>query len=111
MGHGFLPPDGGVIRPFLRKLSEPLAVKVQELHRRMDGDGDGLVTRQEAKMFFNKFGEVSAGAMFNEVDTDANSVLSADEFEDFFEQVKNSGYTDEDLDVELDELLGGNVWV
>lgn len=109
--HGFLPPDGGVIRPFLRKLSEPLAVKVQELHRRMDGDGDGLVTRQEAKMFFNKFGEVSAGAMFNEVDTDANSVLSAGEFEDFFEQVKNSGYTDEDLDVELDELLGGNVWV
>lgn len=108
---GYMPADGGVVRPFRRKLTEHLADKVRELHMRMDRNGDGLVTKQEARQFFKKFGEVSAQAMFKEVDEDENAVLSLDEFEAFFEQVKNSGYSEEDLDFELDELLEGNVWV
>lgn len=116
---GYMPPGAGRIdrpRPALaigavRGLSPALAAQVEALFRRMDADGDGLITRAEARSFFKHFGRVSADAMFREVDEDCDDTVSLDEFLAFWAQVKGSGYSEESVEEELGELLEGNVWV
>lgn len=125
--YGYMPPECGRIwskekpaepstpepgtPPSTRELSPELRGKVEDLFSKMDYNHDGTVTRDEAKRFFKKFANVSVNAMFNEVDEDHNEFIEHDEFVRFWEQVKNSGYSEEDLLFELDELLQGNVWV
>jgi len=94
-----------------RELSNVLIQKVLRLYGLMDDNANGSITRAEAKMHFRKFGEVSADAMFNEVDEDGNGEVTLEEFVDFWQQVKRSGYPEDDLSDELDELIEGNAWV
>lgn len=92
-------------------LSSTLLGKISKLYQAMDRSHNGVITRADAKVHFKKFGQVSAGAMFNEVDEDDNGEITLQEFVDFWDQVKRSGYPEDDLDLEIEELLKGNVWV
>merc|ERR1711879_42613 len=49
--------------------------------------------------------------MFSEVDTDGSGAITSDEFLKFWIQVKASGYKDQDILEELDNLLDGSAWV
>ena len=53
-----------------------LEAKVKTLFTKMDKDGDGTITKDEAAQWFKSFGKVSAAAMFNEVDTDKSSGIN-----------------------------------
>jgi len=121
---GYMPPGAGRIgRPDSRTgskesvpsapgvLSDALLAKILKLYQVMDCNGDGSVSRADARNHFKRFAEVSAQAMFNEVDDDSNNEISVEEFVDFWQQVRRSGYGEEDLDYEIAELLEGNVWV
>ncbi|KAJ1619574.1 hypothetical protein T492DRAFT_415738 [Pavlovales sp. CCMP2436] len=60
-----------------------------------------------------KFGKMSARAMFNEVDDDANKSISYKEWVDFWTNVKNSpehSYSDEDIIEEVQAMLKGEAW-
>jgi len=49
---------------------------VKTLFGKIDGDGDGTVTKEEAVTFWKRnWAKVNAQAMFNEVDDDSNGVV------------------------------------
>ena len=53
-----------------------LETKVKDLFTKIDKDGDGTITKEEASAWFKSFGKISAEAMFNEVDTDKSSGIN-----------------------------------
>jgi len=107
--------------PFFRKgkrakkqaaLSATMTGKVQELFRKMDNDSSGSISRKEAKDFFKGgFVNLSVDAMFSEVDQDSDSNIELAEFVSFWSQVKGSGYSEDQILEELDQILEGNAWV
>ena len=56
-----------------------LETKVKTLFGKMDKDGDGTITKDEASQWFKSFGKISAAAMFNEVDTDKSAGINMEE--------------------------------
>eukprot|EP00403_Amphidinium_massartii_P034403 CAMPEP_0178436668 /NCGR_PEP_ID=MMETSP0689_2-20121128/34560_1 /TAXON_ID=160604 /ORGANISM="Amphidinium massartii, Strain CS-259" /LENGTH=165 /DNA_ID=CAMNT_0020058775 /DNA_START=232 /DNA_END=729 /DNA_ORIENTATION=+ len=92
-------------------LSVELQAKARFLFDQMDEHHSGKLTREDARHYFRNFGDVSEKALFNEVDHKASDLITWEEFLKFWEQVKRQGYTEAELDVELDELLTGQSWV
>merc|ERR1711862_642750 len=91
-------------------LSQEALEKIAAVFHKMDDNGDGTVVREEALSFFKQggaFAKVSTDAMFNEVDGDTNGEISKDEFTGFWEQVKQNGYSEEDILEELSGLIEG----
>jgi len=99
-------------RPMGCKISVKVWKKLEEFFRMMDVDGSNAVTREEARAFFKgAFAGLSAEAMFNEVDVDGSGAITAEEFVAFWIQVRKSGYKDQDVLDELEELMQGGAWV
>lgn len=94
-----------------RTLSKEAKVKAEELFTKIDFDGDGNITREEAQKFFKSFGKVNAKALFDEVDDDSSNGLSKAEFMLFWDQVRSAGYTNRQITDELDLILDGGDWV
>ena len=92
--------------------SEELTGKLKALFTKMDFDGDGSVTKEEAIKFWGKnFAKVNAQSMFNEVDEDGDGSVTWDEFFAFWKNVLGSGYSEEDLIEEVDMMMEGGAWV
>lgn len=99
-------------RPLACKLSAHAWKTIEELFRMMDSDGSNAVTRKEAHTFFKgTFSNISADAMFHEVDVDKSGAITADEFIVFWLQVRTAGYKEHEILDEIDELLRGAAWV
>lgn len=99
-------------RPLGCRLSKELWDKLENMFVAMDTDRSNFVSREEALHFFKgTFSKISADAMFKEIDLDHSGAITADEFMNFWVQVKKSGYSDEDIAEEIDQLLQGNAWV
>lgn len=99
-------------RPLGCRLSKELWDKLEHMFSAMDTDGSNFVSKEEAKDFFKgAFSNISADAMFAEIDVDHSGAITSDEFMNFWVQVKKSGYSDEDISEEIDNLLEGNAWV
>ena len=71
---------------------------------------DKLITKEEAKKHFKSFAKVNAEAMFNEVDDDKNLQITYDEFLDFWANVLASGYAQDEVMEEVDNLMKGEAW-
>jgi len=101
----FVKTEEVAIKPELEQMLKTFFTK-------MDIDGDGSVTKEEAIKFWGKnFAKVNAQAMFNEVDEDGNGSVSWDEFLAFWKNVVGSGYSEEDLLEEVEMMLEGGSWV
>ena len=86
--------------------SEELTGKLKAFFTKMDFDGDGSVTKEEAIKFWGKnFAKVNAQSMFNEVDEDGDGSVTWDEFFAFWKNVLGSGYSEEDLIEEVDMMM------
>lgn len=78
----------------------------------MDADGSNVVTRGDACAFFKgAFAGLSAEAMFHEVAANKSSAITADEFVDFWLQVRTAGYKEKDILAEVETLMEGAAWV
>ena len=79
----------------------------------MDADGNGTVTKEEAKAFWKKnWANVNAQAMFNEVDDDSNGEVNYEEWLVFWRNVlAQPEYSEEEVSEELDNMLEGGSWV
>ena len=102
---------GAACRKAKPPLNQETAKKLDELFTKMDLDKNKEITRAEAEQYFKSYAKISANAMFNEVDSDHNASISKKEFMDFWQQVKDSGYSDADIVAEVDEMLEGGSWV
>jgi hypothetical protein len=94
------------------KLSEDLTKKLKVFFDKMDLDGDGTVTKDEAIKFWGKnFAKVNANSMFHEVDEDGNEQINQAEFMAFWQNVIASGYPEDDVLEEVDMMMEGGSWV
>jgi len=94
------------------ELPKELADMLKKFFDKMDIDGDGSVTKEEAVKHWGKnFAKVNANSMFNEVDEDGNGSVTWDEFTDFWKNVVGSGYSTDDLLEEVEMMLEGGSWV
>jgi len=96
-------------------LSSALFEKVKILFDKIDGNGDGQLTHEEARIFWGKnFAKVNAQAMFNEVDDDGNGAVTFAEWISFWENViSQEAYKNNEEEVleELDSIISGGSWV
>jgi len=104
-----------IAREYVKKdvaLNPDLEKMLKQFFDKMDLDGDGEVTKEEAMKHWGKnFAKVNANSMFNEVDEDGNGSVTWDEFCDFWKNVVGSGYSEEDLIEEVEMMLEGGSWV
>ena len=87
--------------------------QVKKLFEKLDENGDGTVTFEEAKKFWkSNFSKVNAGAMFNEVDQDKKGEVSFQAWVEFWENVvAQPNYTEEDVLEEIEMIMEGGAWV
>mmetsp|Transcript_31415 Transcript_31415/g.85882 ORF Transcript_31415/g.85882 Transcript_31415/m.85882 type:complete len:228 (+) Transcript_31415:109-792(+) len=93
-----------------------MSVRLEEMltqfFTKIDVDGDGSITQDEAIQFWGKnFAKVNATAMFKEVDSDGDGSITFDEWISFWVNVLAHGYDCDDLEEEVEMLLEGNSWV
>lgn len=95
------------------KMSETMLKEATELFDKMDENNDDIVTLKEASKHFSvkKFGKVNAIAMFSEVDDDVNNEITKEEWIDFWQQVLDHGYTENDITEELINMKNSEAWV
>eukprot|EP00927_Polykrikos_kofoidii_P065171 TRINITY_DN60960_c0_g1_i1.p1 TRINITY_DN60960_c0_g1~~TRINITY_DN60960_c0_g1_i1.p1 ORF type:complete len:264 (+),score=56.61 TRINITY_DN60960_c0_g1_i1:98-889(+) len=99
-------------RPLLCRLSAAAWGKCEELFFKMDTDRSCVITHAKAaKHFTGGFGKVSVEAMFNEVDVKSHGQITAKEWMKFWVQVRHSGYKDQDIIEEIQNLIEGGAWV
>ncbi|CAE7469694.1 Xpo1 [Symbiodinium pilosum] len=95
----------------MRPLSAEAKTKVEELFDKMDKDGSGTITKEEAHKFFSSFAKVNAKAMFDEVDDDGNGSITKSEWVGFWHQVRAAGYPNTQILEELELMTDGGDWV
>lgn len=99
-------------RPWLCKLSAKTWDKCRELFEKMDDDNSLVITPEKASRHFKKgFNKISTEAMFNEIDTQRHGRITAEQWMNFWKQVKASGYKNKHIEEELVNLMAGDNWV
>jgi len=99
-------------RPMLCRLSQATWDKCRELFEKIDTDKTYIITNEKAANHFKgAFAKVSTEAMFNEIDVNHHGQITAKEWMKFWVQVKSSGYKQQDIQDELDNLMEGQQWV
>lgn len=98
-------------RPRMCKLSAKAWVLLKNLFEKMDADGYNAVTKEKAAAFFDSYKHVNVEALFNEVDVDSSGTITAEEFVDFWLQVRASGYSEAQIVEELEQIAEGGTWV
>lgn len=95
-----------------QELPPPIIAKLTDFFNKLDKDNDKSITKEEAISHWGKnFAKINASAMFNEVDVDGDGKVTLEEWFAFWKNVLQHGYTVEEVEEELDELVQGGSWV
>mmetsp|Transcript_18871 Transcript_18871/g.21621 ORF Transcript_18871/g.21621 Transcript_18871/m.21621 type:complete len:129 (+) Transcript_18871:77-463(+) len=93
------------------ELTESLKTKVLKTFAVFDTDGSKEIDKTEAVNHWkNKFGKLSAKEFFNQVDSDGNGTIEEDEFLRFWMIAKAYGVTEEEIELELENIADGETW-
>jgi len=99
-------------RPLLSSLSQETWDKCIVLFETIDNDKTHSLNKEKAaKHFKGKLGKISVDAMFNEIDINHHGQITCKEWMKFWVNVKSSGYKQQDMLDELDNLVAGEQWV
>lgn len=94
-----------------KKFSPESLEVIKVLFKKIDLDGDGNITKQEATTFWKgKFGKASVDQMFGATDDDLSRSVSWEEYMKFWNAVLNSGYTEEEIKEEVEAMIQGETW-
>jgi len=97
------------------QLSQKCTKKVHEAFDSFDIDRSKAIDMQEALRHWTskggKFGKLSAQEFFNAVDMDKNGEIEFDEFQRFWQVVKQAGHSEKDIMEELERIKNGESWV
>lgn len=84
-----------------------IKAQLQEAEQALKKAEEAGLTQEVAAAFFKgSFGKLSVEAMFNEVDVDNNGNITKEEFVQFWGQVKQSGYSEEEIIEEIQSMTG-----
>lgn len=99
-------------RPMLCRLKQGTWDKCRELFEKIDYDKTLKISKEKAyKHFKGGFNKVSVDAMFNEIDCNHHGQITPKEWMKFWTQVKSSGYSQQDILDEMENLMDGQQWV
>lgn len=99
-------------RPILCRLNAETWTKCQRLFEKMDSTQSSAITREDASRHFKgAFSKVSVDAMFNEIDQNHHGRITPKEWMKFWVQVKWSGYAQQEMRDEIEDLMAGSAWV
>ena len=89
-----------------------LEEKVTKLFKMIDVDDSKNIDREETLKFWSSnFAKINSAVLFDQVDTNNDGSIQYDEWIDFWRVVYDSGYSEEEICNELDNILHGGAWV
>ena len=89
-----------------------LEEKVKKLFSIIDIDNSKTIDREETLKFWSKgFAKLNSQVLFDQVDKNNDGSIQFDEWMEFWHVVFESGYKEEEICVELDNMIKGGSWV
>ena len=83
-----------------------------ELFYLIDINNSKKIERDETLKFWpSNFPIINSNELFNEVDKNNNGEIELDEWIDYWTIVSNSGYSENEICNELDNMIEGGCWV
>ena len=93
-------------------LSIECKTKILEVFKTLDADDSGTIDKAEAlKHWSGAFGKLSAKEFFKAVDENNDGEISLTEFIQFWKAVHETGTTEKEILIELENLKNGEAWV
>ena len=89
-----------------------LEEKVKKLFSMIDKDNSKSIDREETLKFWSKsFAKINSKVLFDQVDNNNDGTIQLEEWLEFWRIVYESGYTEEEISTELDNMIKGGSWV
>ena len=96
----------------LQELPPKLFEKVDTLFKKIDIDDSKTIDREETLKFWSSnFAKINSTVLFDQVDTNNDGSIQYDEWIEFWKIVYDSGYSEDEICTELDNMLNGGSWV
>ena len=87
---------------------QEFAIKV---FKKFDVDNSNTIEREETIKFWSKnFGKLNTREMFKDLDQNNDNQIEMSEWMEFWGRVKKSGYDEEEIKTELQNIYEGNSW-
>ncbi len=96
----------------LQQLPPKLFEKVDQLFKLIDIDDSKTIDREETLKFWSSnFAKINSTVLFDQVDTNGDGEIQYNEWIDFWRIVYDSGYSEEEISDELENIINGGSWV
>ena len=96
----------------LQQLPPKLFEKVDQLFKLIDIDDSKTIDRDETLKFWSSnFAKINSTVLFDQVDTNGDGEIQYNEWIDFWRIVYDSGYSEEEISDELENIINGGSWV
>ena len=96
----------------LQQLPPKLFEKVDQLFKLIDIDDSKTIDRDETLKFWSSnFAKINSTVLFDQVDTNGDGEIQYDEWIDFWRIVYDSGYSEDEISNELENMIHGGSWV
>ena len=94
------------------QLPPKLETKVRKLFSKIDVDDSKTIDREETLKFWSKgFAKINSSVLFDQVDKNNDGTIQLEEWLDFWRLVYESGYDEEEISAEIDNMIKGGSWV
>ena len=94
------------------QLPKELKQKVLNLFNLIDEDNSNTIDREETLKFWSKnFPKINSNELFDQVDKNNDGSIQLEEWIEFWTIVFNSGYSENEICNELDNMIEGGSWV
>ena len=78
----------------------------------IDVDNSKTIDRAETLKFWSKgFAKLNSQVLFDQVDKNNDGTIQIEEWIEFWRVVYESGYEEEEIEAELDNMIKGGSWV
>ena len=96
----------------LFQMPPKLEEKVRKLFSLIDVDDSKTIDREETLKFWSKgFAKINSTVLFEQVDKNNDGTIQLEEWLEFWRVVYESGYSEEEICAELDNMIKGGSWV
>ena len=85
---------------------------MDKLFKLIDIDDSKTIDLDETLKFWSSnFAKINSTVLFDQVDANGDGAIQYDEWIDFWRSVYDSGYSEEEICLELENIIHGGSWV